>query len=230
MNLPAGLAVVAAVLVAHPAFADDGGDGGAPSSLDPLPVPPPSASAAVPPAEPPPVVSPPADAPNVPLLRPEEALAPPHLNLEGTVGVGTPVGWLGIGASIRPSDLFALSVGAGLGSRGTQLASMLHAYPIAPGKRVRLGLGAGVSSGSYVTSSWRDIDLYWDRYFQRAWFLNMQASVLVWERSGVGLEPFVGYGIVLNDSDGACAGWRRTCSGFNGVFFLGVTLRYGFWL
>src|SRR6185369_606781 len=98
-------------------------------------------------------------------------------------------------------------------------------------KRVRLGFGAGISTGRFVTSTSRNGgDLYWERYFDRAWFLNLQASLLVWERTGIGVEPFAGYGIVLNDKDGACAGWRSTCGSFNGLLFLGLTVRLGYWL
>ena len=204
-----------------------GGEASDPITTAPLtPLPPPAPAGASDQMWP---VGAPADAPTI---APEHGLAPPHVNLEGTVGVGTPVGWLGIGASLQPTHRLALGVGAGLGTHGIQLASMLRVYPLDLSKRVRLGFGGGVSTGTFVASSLgdRSDSLHWDRYFQRAWFFNFQSSVLAWKPFGGGLEPFVGFGIVLNDRDGACAAWRSTCDRFDSVFFLGITLRYGVWL
>lgn len=172
--------------------------------------------------------------PNDPDPRPASLTAsrtsPPHINVDGHLGVGTPVGWIGAGASVRPAQFVAVSAGAGLGTRGLHLASMLVAYPIALYDHARVGLGAGVSTGMFVTSSMHNLDLRWDRYYERAWFLNLQASINVWDRHGLGVEPFLGYGIVMNTADGACSGWRDTCAGHDGVIFLGITMRYGFWI
>jgi hypothetical protein len=159
--------------------------------------------------------------------------SPPHINIDGHLGFGTPVGWLGAGLSVRPANFIAVSAGAGLGTRGLQLASMLHAYPVALSDHARIGLGAGVSTGRFVTSSLHNADLRWDRYYERAWMLNIQASANIWDNkgsNGFGVEPFLGYGIVMNTADSACSGWKSTCTGRDGVFFIGVTMRYGFWI
>jgi hypothetical protein len=165
-----------------------------------------------------------------PATEPDPARVPPTLNVEATLGVGSPVGTVGVGGSARPSDRLGVSAGAGFGAEGPQLAAMLHGYPITTAKHARVGVGAGISTGEYSSAGWRDLEQHWERYVPRAWFLNLQASALIWERSGFGAEPFAGYAFVLNGRDGACAGWRSTCSRTSGVFFLGITLRYGRWL
>lgn len=206
---------------------------GDPADLPPLPAAAPAPETA--PADRPVVIvvaTPPAAASEMKATpaRPTRLTPPgPDLSLDATFGFGTPVGWLGAGLTVHPINRFALSAGVGLGTRGVQVAGMLHGYPVDLGKWARLGFGAGASSGTYATSAFSSgLDLKWRRYWQRAWFLNLETSIAVWHPTGAGIEPFIGYGIVLNDKAGACSTWRSDCSHFTGVLYFGVKGHFGF--
>ncbi len=139
------------------------------------------------------------------------------LALEGSTGIGTPLGWLGAGAVVRPVRWLDLHGGGGLGTEGIQIEAGARGR-IVLDRRTALGLGAGWSSGRFVAIAQDPSFLIWPnmnrreppmRYFGRAHFVNLEVSM---ERAfqGYRARPFLGLGAVVNPHDGVLVNARCT--------------------
>jgi hypothetical protein len=155
------------------------------------------------------------------------ALHPSTVALEGSAGMGTPLGYLGASVVVSPIDALGLHGGAGLGQQGLQIEA---------GVRVRLRLsrdaflapGVSWSTGSYAAyeSNREGTAFYWDR----AHFVNgALAGEFLVER--VLARVFVGFGVAY----GRPVSFAQDCpeSGCQPTFddrslvFVGVALSYG---
>lgn len=131
------------------------------------------------------------------------------LAVEGSAGIGTPLGWLGAGAVIRPFTWLDIHGGGGLGTEGVQVeAGARGRMPI--DKRTFLGLGASWSSGAFVAVAPDRVVYIWPdmshpsppmRYFRRAHFLNFEVSAEQ-ATAAFRVRPFLGVGVVLDPGDG----------------------------
>ena len=73
------------------------------------------------------------------------------LTPRGHIGLGTPVGFLGVSGELNVIEYLALQLGVGTNGEGPQLAFMGYGrLPV--GSDVGLTLGAGVSGGAYRAS------------------------------------------------------------------------------
>jgi hypothetical protein len=125
--------------------------------------------------------------------------------LEGSGGMGTPLGWLGGEAVVRASPWTDLHGGAGLGTEGLQVAAGLRGRaPLA--RFTALTFGASWSSGRFVAirsfMGFPAIDRASPpmRYFSRADFLNIDLGFETSER-GFRTRPFIGVGAVVDPGD-----------------------------
>lgn len=136
----------------------------------------------------------------------------PLLRAEATVGVGTPVGWLGAEALVAPVDLLTLHGGAGFGSQGVQLTAgaraRVHTFPDAS----LVALGASWSTGAYAgvpSTVWPMPEMgsshprvyYWDQ----AHFVNGDVSLELKHA----FRTFLGLGFVVNPHDARFAYGNR---------------------
>ena len=208
------------------------------AALPPLPAPPgedPGANAALPPPLPattldeppkPPAQSPASPDPSaVDSTAPDATVAPPGqpdpwetrpFMVEGHLGLGTPVGVLGIALDYSPWPLLGLNLGIGLGGAGPQYAftSRLRLLRLGHRTRVALYLGAGVSGGSYeeptplaafpvdgsqTESAGERAHFHWDV----AYWTNVEAGVEIRLRSNVSLRPYLGVSRLLNPDPSA---------------------------
>jgi hypothetical protein len=133
--------------------------------------------------------------------------------LEGSAGIGAPLGWLGAEAVVRPTQWTDLHGGAGLGTEGFQVGAGLRGR--APLSRyTALTIGAGWSSGRFVaiTSSLgfpaMDRPSPPMRYFSRANFVNLDVGFETSEK-GFRTRPFLGLGMVVDPGDGVLT--NATC-------------------
>ena len=129
--------------------------------------------------------------------RPAPVAEPPSasLALEPSVGLGTPLGYLGASVVVYPIHVVALHAGAGLGHQGPQIEAGAR-YRVAMAKNLYLSPGLSWSTGSYATGA-SDVNntsassqiFYWDR----AHFANTTLGLEVRARS-VAARPFIGLG------------------------------------
>jgi hypothetical protein len=133
--------------------------------------------------------------------------------LEGSAGMGAPLGWLGAEAVLRASPWTDLHGGAGLGTEGLQVGAGLRGR--APLSRyTSLTIGASWSSGRFVAMASflglpeMDRPSPPMRYFSRANFVNFDVGVETSDR-GFRTRPFLGLGMVVDPSDGVLT--NATC-------------------
>ena len=121
--------------------------------------------------------------------------------MEGTLGIGTPVGWLGASAVVAPIRPLALHAGIGLGTQGWQFAAGARGrIPLVP--RRSLDLGASWSTGAYAgvdgkVGSFGTAPIW---YWRHAHQLNFELSLEFDQRLLV-VRPFFGLGYVVNGAD-----------------------------
>ena len=202
-----------------------------PTSLPPLPAPAEEApetsrTLAAPPAEPP------APVPPSPSPPPEKWRRQPVIAGGFVLGIGTPAGWIGGTLSYSPVDRFAIAAEVGLGTNGVQSGLMVHAYPIDAPKDsnsvARAGGGIGVSTGTYADNNILGVGTG-KVYFRRAWFLNLEAGLLAWQRFGLEGEFVAGAAVLLNRGDGICTG-TRGCTPLGLDPYVALRFRIGGWL
>jgi hypothetical protein len=149
-------------------------------------------------------------APPAPAPRPTYRFA-----VEPSVGVGTPLGWLGGALSIKPLPMLVLHAGAGLGSQSVQLAAGAR-LAVRRSERTSAWVGVGWSSGAFVQqgattifpSVWDDAQ-FW--YWKRAHFVNLEASFERQLTGRLGARLFTGIAGLVNRDDAICG--ARYCSG-----------------
>ncbi len=148
------------------------------------------------------------------------------------LGLGTPVGGLGLEAERMLSPMGAVAAGAGIGANGVQAAAM--ARLLLGGSRSRLVLGAGISGGHYrwvrlctgvvTTCPNKQGDVVW---------ANLELGGAYRSRAGFSLRYFLGYGrIVAGNYD--CVGESRAYCLMNyrddgkNLIYVGLALGYAF--
>jgi hypothetical protein len=117
------------------------------------------------------------------------------------VGLGTPVGFVGLGAEYSFNDYLAVEAGAGINGVGPQGAAMGRLrLPI--GDRA-LMLGAGVSAGPY---RWREITFGDGRPAEKEWSVASWGNLeLAAEIRGAYLFRFTtGYAVMGPATEGTC--------------------------
>jgi hypothetical protein len=110
------------------------------------------------------------------------------------VGLGTPLGFLGVEAEHTVLPTWSLSAGAGLGIAGPQAAAMVRR--LFEGDQSKLVIGAGLSGGRY-----RWVELCFDEGCTRkggmvAW-ANLEIGGEHRFRSGFAMKYFGGYGRLI---------------------------------
>jgi hypothetical protein len=128
------------------------------------------------------------------------------------VGVGTPVGWLGLEAERTLTPEMAISAGAGFGETGPQ-ASLMPRF-LFWGDRSKVFIGTGVSGGDY---KWTKIcyETVCAEKRGRVMWGNAEIGAEHRFRSGFAMRYFGGYGRVIA-GDLACVGdTADDCTRFN---------------
>jgi hypothetical protein len=159
------------------------------------------------------------------------------LALEPSIGVGTPLGWLGGSVVVTPHRSLALDAGLGLGSQGVQIAGGGRT-PVLRKETASVWLGASWSSGRFAQvgattlapSPTGDGDIL---YWRRAHFINVEASLERDLASRIGLRAFGGIGWLVNRGDAICPNRLASerCSDMAGIAsfvpYAGVALVLG---
>ena len=118
----------------------------------------------------------------------------------GHLGLGTPVGFLGISGELNLVRYLALQLGVGTNGEGPQLAFMGHGrLPL--GSDVGLTLGAGVSGGAYVyRSNLIDADHSSETRWDSGVFLNGELGLEILSPGGFSVRTSFGLARLLNPS------------------------------
>jgi hypothetical protein len=137
----------------------------------------------------------------------------PRFALEADVGVGTPVGSLGVQGAVAPAQWLALQGGAGVNGRGqAQVSVMTQLRFVTVDESVRHGhldLGLGVSAGALT---WSAIDLEAGDHRPRHWSFAEWANLEVGGTHAWKVRPpvwmfvrvFLGVSALLNPRSGTC--------------------------
>lgn len=134
--------------------------------------------------------------------------------VEGQVGVGTPLGFVGAQAEYAPFPWLGLSGGIGLSDDGLQIAMMPRLR--VPLGSVALALGLGMSAGAEEQRACEgpgglclDMD-YEGPEYDRTWnlgvFGNAEVAMEVRARSGFVFRTSLGMALLLNAGDYDCRG------------------------
>lgn len=179
-----------------------------------------------------PAAQPVADSPSPPApSSPPRWWRQPILTGGLVLGVGSPAGWLGATVVYSPIDRLAIAGELGLGTNGIQSALMLRAFPIDSAKSAhavgRGGGGIGVSTGTYAERSFSNGG-NGHVYFRRAWFLNVEGTMMAWHESGAEIELAFGVGVLLNRGDGVCT-LTLSCAPLGIDPYLAIRFRFGTW-
>jgi hypothetical protein len=151
------------------------------------------------------------------------------LFVEAQLGLGMPGGAAG-GALELQSGPLGLSVGAGEGFSGPQVAGMLR-YRFWLKPDANINIGAGLSAGRYEWVEFSFYDTAQHKLWDTAYWANAEAGVEVGSRFRV--RGFAGLGSVLNRDAGVCAGVTpAVCQKYYGsdgleVLYIGVAFAYG---
>ena len=183
-----------------------------------------------------------AAAPGDPEATPAAATAlPPSrwqkpVALEGHLGVGTPLGLVGVALDVTPVRWVSLNLGVGHRTEGTQFAAMTRArFSPTP---VTGGFGAGISGGRYTWSTYsfllgpRSEHASVDREWKTALWGNVDFHFE--GRSGGGFQwrIYVGYATLLNPNQSTCSfeapDGQRLCSERLSNIYVGSAMGYAF--
>lgn len=168
---------------------------------------------------------------------PSEASLPRAVVVEGSAGIGAPLGYLGGALVLRPASPLAIHGGVGLGAQGPQLAAGARGlYAFAP--RTAAGVGASWSTGALAMpegrdGTWSPIQSQkrppiWS--WSRAHMINFELT-LEHDARSVLIRPFLGLGYVLNGAEarlancGNCPNARPTSARF--VPYFGFAVAFG---
>ena len=133
--------------------------------------------------------------------------------LYAQVGLGTPLGYVGVEAARRLSPSFVLSAGAGMGLSGPQIALMPR---LVLGRgRSALVVGAGISRGKYTSSNaCSEYDGCAYRTGTANW-ANVEVGGEYRWPGGLSIRYFGGYGQAFAD-DLVCVGAQDQCAAYPG--------------
>ena len=154
---------------------------------------------------------------------------PPKLFVEAQLGLGTPGGAAG-GALEPQAGPLGLSVGAGEGFSGPQVAGMLR-YRFWLKPDFNINIGAGMSAGRYEWVEFSFYDTAEHKLWDVAYWGNAEAGVEMGSRFRV--RVVAGLGSILNRDAGACVGITpAVCQKYYGsdgleVPYIGVAFAYG---
>jgi hypothetical protein len=173
----------------------------------------------------------------------EERAAPPAehpprtLLLEGSVGIGAPLGWAGVGLVLHPPGALDVHVGLGLGSQSPQIAAGLrYRTSVAPSDYLAIGGGWSTGQMAVVGSSFlpqmdyeRPATWFWDH----AHLVNVDMSLEHETDGRLVFRPFAGLGFIVNGGDAILV--NRPCIGGGCgpslgariVPYLGVAIAFG---
>ncbi len=154
--------------------------------------------------------------------------------IEGHVGLGTPLGALGVALDVTPIKWVSLNAGVGAGLGDGKQASLTR--QIAFGARGRysfgrtaLALGGGYSFGPYVKGD-TVFDAAWWLTWDRADWWNTDFSVEHRWESGVQFRAYVGLAMLLDPYNNTCSGDipRSSCDAHSktSLPYLGVAVGY----
>jgi hypothetical protein len=120
------------------------------------------------------------------------------LTPRGHLGLGTPVGFLGVSGELNLIEYLALQLGVGSNGEGPQLEFMGYGrLPL--GTDVGLTLGAGASWGAYVYhSNLLDADHSDDTRWDGAAFLNGELGLETLSPGGFSMRASLGLARLLN--------------------------------
>lgn len=120
------------------------------------------------------------------------------LTPRGHIGLGTPVGFLGVSGELNVIEYLAIQLGVGTNGEGPQLALMGYGrLPV--GANVGLALGAGASWGAYVYhSNLIDADHSDDTRWDGAAFLNGELGIETLSPGGFSMRASLGLARLLD--------------------------------
>lgn len=135
------------------------------------------------------------DAPSVPDAPSEPSRRRPSSHpvaaVEGIVGLGTPLGYLGASLAVSPVPWLTVHGGVGAGQQGSQIEAGARA-------RIKLHRSAYVTSGlSWSTGAYAGYTA--EFYWERAHFANLTLGVESWS-GRLSVRPFVGLGAALGEA------------------------------
>jgi hypothetical protein len=143
-----------------------------------------------------------------------------HLMLEGSLGLGTPVGIAGIAVDYSPWPFLGLNLGIGLGLAGLQYGFTPRVRLFRAGKhtQVALYLGAGASAGAYKQPS-VNFDLFSSlddggdpgpsaptSRWAMAYWANAEIGVEIRKEAGPAFRPYLGVSRLLNTQPSSVEG------------------------
>jgi hypothetical protein len=142
-----------------------------------------------------------------------------HLMLEGSLGLGTPVGIAGFAVDYSPWPFLAVNLGIGIGLAGLQygLTPRVRLFRAGKHTQVALYLGAGVSAGAYkqpsvsfdLTSELDDAEpgpaVPVSRWAMAYW-ANAEIGVEIRKEAGPAFRPYLGVSRLLNTQPSSVEG------------------------
>jgi hypothetical protein len=157
----------------------------------------------------------PTEPPDAPPQAPDPWATRPFM-VEAHLGVGTPLGILGVAFDFAPVPFLALNLGVGLGVSGPEFAFTPRVRLFRWGRRSHgaLYLGAGVSANAYDQptaidtipldgSQSESADEIAHYHWNMAYWTNLEAGVEIRLRSGTSLRPYFGVSRLLNSDPSA---------------------------
>ena len=178
--------------------------------------------------------------PSQPASPPASAYAQPHIGIEASVGLGTPLGFGGATLILAPHRSLSLELGAGLSlhEQHRQTSALVRVAPWPT--RTAVSFAAGLSRGEYTWYYSNGIIGQSRKDWDDARWINLEVSTDLPFHS-MKLRFFGGFGSQL-DADSGCVeqAWtnhsglpaedpnRRPCSGRGGTWlvYTGVALRF----